>query len=66
MIKNLYLAITVSMFALIVGQYSQIAIAQYPLILIYYALLAILTKLIRFDEDEPVRYTSSEVSPALS
>ena len=48
-VKNLYIAITVCLFSLIVGQYSQIAIAQYPLILIYYAMLAILVKLIDFD-----------------
>lgn len=64
-IKNLYLAITVSIFALIVGQYSQIAIAQYPLILIYYSILAILIKLINFDKVEPVPDILSEVSPAL-
>lgn len=48
-IKNLYIAITVLLFSLIVGQYSQLAIAQYPLILIYYAVLAVLVKLIDFD-----------------
>ncbi|MBE7170908.1 MAG: O-antigen ligase family protein [Williamsia sp.] len=48
-IKNLYIAITVFLFSLIVGQYSQLAIAQYPLILIYYGVLAVLVKLIDFD-----------------
>ena len=48
-IKNLYIAITVCLFSLIAGQYSQLAIAQYPLILMYYAVLAILVKLMDFD-----------------
>lgn len=52
-IKNLYIAITVLLFSLIVGQYSQLAIAQYPLILIYYAVLAVLVKLIDFDKTFP-------------
>ncbi len=51
-IRNLYIAITVSLFSLIVGQYSQIAIAQYPLILIFYGLLAVLVRLIEFDIEE--------------
>ena len=48
-IQNLYIAITVCLFSLIVGQYSQLAIAQYPLILMYYSILAILIRLMEFD-----------------
>jgi hypothetical protein len=48
-IKNIYIALTVSLFALVVGQYSQVAIAQYPLTLFYYSALAIIQKLILYD-----------------
>jgi hypothetical protein len=48
-IKNIYIALNVCLFALIVGQYSQVAIAQYPVTLFYYAALAIIQKLILYD-----------------
>lgn len=51
-IKNVSIAITTAMFALIVGQYSQISISQYPLILFYYSALGILIKLAKYDFDE--------------
>jgi hypothetical protein len=49
-IKNIYIALTVCLFSLVVGQFSQIAIAQYPLILFYYAAIVIIIKLIHYDE----------------
>lgn len=49
-IKTIYLALTVCLFSMIVGQYSQIAIGQYPLILFYYSSLAVLIKLINYDK----------------
>lgn len=52
-IKTIYLAFSVCLFSLIVGQYSQIAIAQYPLILFYYSSLAVLIKLINYDKKPP-------------
>ncbi len=61
MIKNIFLAITVSLFGLIVGQYSQIALAQYPLILVYYSLLAILIRLPKYDEEDNVPVISNTV-----
>ncbi|MEO6915042.1 MAG: O-antigen ligase family protein, partial [Chitinophagaceae bacterium] len=51
-IRNVSIALTSCMFALIVGQYSQIAISQYPLILFYYSALGILIKLSKYDFDE--------------
>jgi putative inorganic carbon (hco3(-)) transporter len=48
-IKNIYIALTICLFSLVVGQYSQVAIAQYPLILFYYASLVIIIKLIHYD-----------------
>jgi putative inorganic carbon (HCO3(-)) transporter len=51
-IRNVAIALTTAMFALIVGQYSQISISQYPLILFYYSALGILIKLSRYDFDE--------------
>ena len=48
-IRSIYIGITVCLFSLVVGQYSQITIAQYPLILLYYSILAILIRLIDFD-----------------
>jgi putative inorganic carbon (HCO3(-)) transporter len=51
-IKNVSIALTTALFALIVGQYSQISISQYPLILFYYSALAVLIKLSKYDFDE--------------
>jgi putative inorganic carbon (HCO3(-)) transporter len=48
-IKNIYIAITVALFSLVVGQYSQVAIAQYPLMLFYYAAMVMLLNLIKYD-----------------
>ncbi|MEJ7766280.1 MAG: O-antigen ligase family protein [Chitinophagaceae bacterium] len=52
-IKSIYIALTICLFAMIVGQYTQIAIAQYPLILFFYSSLAILVKLIDYDIPVP-------------
>jgi hypothetical protein len=49
-IKNIYIALTVCLFSLVVGQFSQVAIAQYPLILFYYAAIVIILKLIHYDK----------------
>jgi putative inorganic carbon (hco3(-)) transporter len=48
-IKNLYIGITVCLFSLIVGQYSQVAIAGYPIMLFYLPALIIINKLIHYD-----------------
>ncbi len=52
-IKSIYIALTVFIFSLVVGQYSQVAISQYPLMLFYFPVLAILVKLIDFDTPKP-------------
>lgn len=52
-IKSIYIALTICLFSIIVGQYSQIAISQYPLILFYFSSLAILIKLIDYDTPIP-------------
>lgn len=48
-IKTIFLALTIFLFALIVGQYSQISISQYPIILFYYSALAVFIKLNHYD-----------------
>lgn len=57
-IKSIYIALTICLFSVIVGQYSQIAISQYPLILFYFSSLAILIKLIDYDTPLPEKDTS--------
>ncbi|MEO5996776.1 MAG: O-antigen ligase family protein [Chitinophagaceae bacterium] len=53
-IKTIYIALTSLLFSLIVGQYSQISISQYPIILFYYSALAVLIKLKDYDTPELV------------
>lgn len=48
-IKTLYMAFTVCFFSLIVGQYSQLGISQYPQYLFYLATLVIFYKLKEYD-----------------
>jgi putative inorganic carbon (HCO3(-)) transporter len=48
-IKTIFIAITILLFSLVVGQYSQISISQYPIILFYYAALAIFIRLKDYD-----------------
>ncbi|MBC7902307.1 MAG: O-antigen ligase family protein [Gemmatimonadaceae bacterium] len=52
-IKTIYIALTICLFALIVGQYSQVAISQYPQILFYFPALVILYKLKEYDTPIP-------------
>jgi hypothetical protein len=52
-IKTLYIAFTVCFFALTVGQYSQLAISQYPQYLFYLATLVIFYKLKEYDTKLP-------------
>jgi len=52
-IQNIHIALTVCLFSLIVGQYSQVAIAQYPLMLFFFPALSILVKLIDYDTQNP-------------
>lgn len=48
-IKTLYIAFTVCFFSLVVGQYSQLGISQYPQYLFYLATLVIFYKLKEYD-----------------
>ncbi len=48
-IKTMYIAFTVCFFSLVVGQYSQLAISQYPQYLFYLATLVIFYKLKEYD-----------------
>ncbi|HEY4147956.1 MAG TPA: O-antigen ligase family protein [Chitinophagaceae bacterium] len=48
-VKSLYLALTALLFSLLAGQFSQVALAQYPTILFYFAALTILYKLKDYD-----------------
>lgn len=50
-IKTLYVANLVSIFTLLVAQFSQQAIGQYPSVLYFYAGLALLLKLHQFDRN---------------
>lgn len=59
-IKTLYMAITVCLFSLLAGQYSQIAIAPYPQILFYFTALIILYKLKNYDTSNPETTTQKE------
>jgi hypothetical protein len=58
-IKTLYMAITVCLFSLLAGQYSQVAIAPYPQILFYFTALIILYKLKNYDTS-PEKQISSK------
>ena len=59
-IKTLYMAITVCLFSLLAGQYSQVAIAPYPQILFYFTALIILYKLKNYDTSNPGATTQKE------
>jgi putative inorganic carbon (hco3(-)) transporter len=61
-IKTLYITLTVCLFSLMVGQYSQLAISQYPQILFYFASLVILYKLKDFDT--PPNKETNEITTA--
>lgn len=49
-IKSLYIAITICLFSLMIGHYSQLAIAQYPHILFFYSSIVVLYKLKEYDK----------------
>jgi 4-amino-4-deoxy-L-arabinose transferase-like glycosyltransferase len=55
-IKTLYLAFTVCFFSLVVGQYSQLAISQYPQYFFYLATLVIFYKLKEYDTKTPATH----------
>jgi len=58
-IKTLYVACMVSIFTLLVAQFSQQAIGQYPSVLYFYAALAMLMKLHKFDRHKQTEATES-------
>ncbi len=62
-IKTLYMTLTICLFSLMVGQYSQLAISQYPQILFYYASLVVLYRLKDFDTP-PNKVTNEETITA--
>jgi putative inorganic carbon (hco3(-)) transporter len=49
-IRTYYIGLLVMMFTLLVGQYSQMAISQYPTVLYFYAIMVIFIKLADFDQ----------------
>ena len=49
-IRTYYIGLLVMMFTLMVAQYSQMAISQYPVVLYFYAILVIFIKLADFDK----------------
>jgi putative inorganic carbon (HCO3(-)) transporter len=48
-IRTYYIGLLVMMFTLMVAQYSQMAITQYPIVLYFYATLVIIIRLADFD-----------------
>jgi putative inorganic carbon (hco3(-)) transporter len=51
-IRTYYIGLLVMMFTLLVAQYAQMAISQYPAVLFFYATLVIFIKLADFDKPE--------------
>ncbi|HCL83048.1 MAG TPA: hypothetical protein DIC22_03690 [Chitinophagaceae bacterium] len=51
-IRTYYIGLLVMMFTLMVAQYAQMAISQYPVVLYFYAILVIFIKLADFDESK--------------
>ncbi len=49
-IRTYYIGLLVMMFTLLVAQYAQMAISQYPIVLNFYATLVIFIKLAEFDK----------------
>jgi hypothetical protein len=57
-IRTYYIALLVMMFTLLVAQYAQMAISQYPVVLYFYGTLVIFIKLADFDKQvQPVQKT---------
>ncbi len=52
-IRNYYIGLTMMMFCLMVAQYSQMAITQYPVTLFFDAILVIFIRLSKFDTPAP-------------
>jgi hypothetical protein len=52
-IQNHYIALLVMVFSILVGQYAQMAISQYPLLLYFHAFLVVFYKLNKYDIPEP-------------
>ena len=48
-IRTYYISLLVMMFTLLVAQYAQMAITQYPIVLYFYGTLVIFIKLAEFD-----------------
>jgi O-antigen ligase len=59
MLGNYYIALSVMMFTLMVGQYSQPVLVQYPVALYFYAILIVFLKLPDYDYKQP----EHEISP---
>ena len=51
-IRTYYIGLLVMMFTLLVAQYAQMAISQYPVVFYFYGTLVIFIKLADFDNDE--------------
>ncbi len=51
--RDWYISILCMIFALLVGQYSQVLIGQYPTIFFFYATMAIFIKLAKFENNQP-------------
>lgn len=61
-IRTQYAAHMVSIFTLMVAQYSQLAIGQYPSVLYFYSVLALLLKLHQYDSHKKERIDSNETA----
>ncbi|MGB8190664.1 MAG: hypothetical protein WCF67_02040, partial [Chitinophagaceae bacterium] len=52
-IRMWYIALLAYVFCLMIGQFSQIVIGQYPTIFLYYAAIVIFIKLINYEKPKP-------------
>ncbi|HEU0063579.1 MAG TPA: O-antigen ligase family protein, partial [Flavisolibacter sp.] len=53
-IKLYMLALTVTLFAITISQYAQVALGQLPMVIFFYAGLSLLKRLLEFSNDEPI------------
>ena len=61
-IRTYYIGLLVMMFTLLVAQYSQMAISQYPVVLYFYATMVIFIKLADFDKlVQPLKQRKSDI-----
>ncbi len=53
-IQTITIAFLVMMFTLLVSQYSQMAVNQYPVSMVFFCSLAVFLRILEFDTPEPI------------